>query len=495
MSLDLTEGQIKVWQELKKKPVATLLDEYKTSPRLRAQVDELARNKDFAKWLSNSLLEHRKAVESGVQPTVAAATPEEQVPPVPESESTVPVVDTTPEPEVPPTDQLAAEATRLAAEEFAKQVAQTFSQGDKELAAIGIIVTRDVKGNVVKIVQDYQVTDAQGQPIGRRTHFESQSFAEHFGKLYDAHINAARALSVLKAQKLTFNPPKPVKLLAESEVVEIAAEIMAAKSPAEAAELISQIVDSKAEAHFKILNAKEAELKKTASSLAGLSARLEFVQRHLYDFNPCDANFKLLAQWVLERELQFTQDNLDLALVALQDTDTLAPYTGPSQTFAKVAANPAAAAPAAAVPAAQTIPVAATPVTETKPAAANPVTVESKVAETKPEVPAQQPVAKPAATAVEAPASTPVVANQPSTTRRPGVDGSLQPGSLSAQRVTSKAVTFTLQDFLRMSSQEIRERKKDPKFRAQMEALGIKDVAATSKATGATASARNNDAW
>ena len=119
--------------------------------------------------------------------------------------NTVPVVT-----EVPPADALsveeqAAEQQRQAAAdaEAQRQAAQETAENE-QLRAAGITVQRDQSGNITKLIQDYQVADENGAPIGRPTHLEARSWPELVAKQREAHTQAARWGHRLKSQKITF---------------------------------------------------------------------------------------------------------------------------------------------------------------------------------------------------------------------------------------------------------------------------------------------------
>lgn len=338
-----------------------------------------------------------------------------------------------------------AEAIRVAAQEEADKkaaIASEFMQGvwkaeDDSAKQVGVTIVRDSRGNIAKLVEDYQVTNEDGTPLGRPTHLEARNWAELTLKKREAHIQATRAFSRLKSQKLTFRQQtqpeqQGPKTLTEAEMVEAVKELLSedtAKSAAAAQRLKDTdpvLVKERVDAE-KIKIAANAEL-----------VTYKFLQRHLYDFNNCDANRKILGEYFEENNLEWTQDNLEAALIALEGQ--LAP-----------------------------------PVVQTSRATA---TVDN------PTVPVPQPAVQPAAipakpTAVPAATATPAAPAQPARPAlelpvppRPGVNASIQPGSMPGRRpgiTTEQAdVKLTKADILKMPKDQLKKLVADPVKRAQL---------------------------
>jgi hypothetical protein len=308
-----------------------------------------------------------------------------------------------------------------------------------------------------KIVREYQVRDEDGNPIGRPTHLEAWSAEEMIEKMQTAHENATRAFHRLKKQKLQFNEKEQNRLLTPEEIKAAAAKALEAKDATEAEKIVRSVLDST----FK---QKELELQQQREFQEGVKIGNEFVMRHLYDFNACRANMVALGEYLKEHGLDFTLDNLEVALVDLQEQgDKLAPVQRRAEAQRPVeqatntpvtTAAPTVAAPAELPPAA---PAAATATVVAQP------TVEQT---------ASQP-------AVAATVTTPVVANQPTTTRRPGVNGSLPPGTMSANRPSAVDPAQARKEFMRelktMDPQVMRKKlATDPQFVKQLQTYGIR---------------------
>ena len=170
-----------------------------------------------------------------------------------------------------------------------------------------------------------------------------------------------------------------------------------------------------------------------------MQASQQFLRNHLHDYNNCEANNKALQAYILENELEWTTDNLEIALHALESQ--LAPVASPV-TF-EPPANPV---PVQVTPAAPKTPV-ATAVSAT-PVAASPVV---------------QPVQ---ATPVQ---STPP-ANPAPAQPRPGVNGGVVPGQSSGVRPTTQQQTpgLTVKEVLSWDGKTMREKMKNPNLRAQI---------------------------
>ena len=364
---------------------------------------------------------------------------------------------------VPPsTEELAAQAQAMVAEPavaVAEPVAEIpvvkpYEADDAELKSAGVTVYRDPSGRAIRFVEEYQVRDEDGAPIGRPTHLEGRSLAELIGKKRDAHENATRAFHRLKKQKLTFKNQEDAKhLLSPEEITALAEQALQEKDPKKAQDAIRETIQSE-------FNKVELSLKEQKEFLAGKAIGNAFVAKHLYDFNPCEANFKAIVDYLKVNNMDFTLDNVEAAFTDLDEQgNKLVPvakrYRAEEQAVEVANPTPAAAAvaPAAqAIPAAE--PVAAVPASQTQPAAPS------------------QPVA-------ETTVPTPVAPNQQPATRRPGVNGGLAPGQLSAQRPGAPEPALARKEFLKtvrdMKPEVMKAKlKNDPQFVKQLESYGIK---------------------
>lgn len=347
-------------------------------------------------------------------------------------------------------DAASAEAARVAAEaEAAKRSAESTAKPweaeDASYATYGINVTRDAEGKIQRIVQEYQVKDESGNPIGRPTHLEAKSWPEFISKKDECHVQATRAFNRLKTQKVSFKQQQPAepeyKPLTDEEMAELVKDLKgedAAKAVAAARKIAgSEVAKDREEAR-----AAEAKAK-------GKQIGYEFMQRHIHDFNPCKANSDLIGKFLEENNLEFTLDNLEIAFIAKENE--LAPVT----VSARRVEVPPVDNPPAAVPAAQPVPPAL-------PAVQHPSA----------ELAARQAAQAAALPAAPVPPATLPAENTPPATPRPGVNGGLEPGSLSAQRPTGTSTPkLTREDILKMDKEKLKRMVKDPKSRAELNAI------------------------
>jgi hypothetical protein len=347
----------------------------------------------------------------------------------------------------PSTEALAAEATELAATPEAVPVVV------EPVVEAPPVVAPEVPAERKKIVREYQVRDEDGTPIGRPTHLEAWSIEEMMEKMQTAHENATRAFHRLKKQKITFKQDRTI--LSPEEIAEAARVALESKDSSKITDVISEVIESK-------YKQRETELKKKQDFEEGRQISNDFMRQHLHDYNPCEANQKAIGEYFAEHKLDFTRDNLEAAFQDLKEQgDKLAPVENTGATRqATVAANPAPVATPA-TPAPPAIPVAETPAV----------------------VPASAPPAQPPAPSqpvVEATAPTPVAApNVQPAARRPGVNGSLPPGTLSAQRPGAPDPALARKEFLKtvkdMKPEVMKAKlKSDPQFVKQLESYGIR---------------------
>ena len=380
--------------------------------------------------------EGRAAVAEVVQQTA-------QLPEVPSEEIVVPEKTA---------EELAAEAeaNRVAQEEADRKAAQDALAASEaaaakaaqeaqiaEYAAAGITVTQDAQGNITKITKRYQATDENGQPIGHPTHLEAKSWPELSIKQQNAHENAMRLAERVKKQKLTYKQPDPhaPKVLTDDETRKLLDEAASEQDPAK-----------KVEIQLKLAEDREARSRQREAALNETAVALKWMRKHIHDYNPNTANSQLVDGWLKENNLEYTDDNLETAFQNLQSQ--LAPVIRVEATVA--------------------IPVNKTPEQSTA------VSVAPVASSTPTVTPAPAPAPQPVAAA---PAATPAAGNQPAPARRPGVNGGIPPGSLTASRpVTSpKASELTIQDVVQLSKknpQEFKRRiKMEPGFKEKVDAV------------------------
>ncbi len=367
---------------------------------------------------------------------------------------------------VPPsTEQLAAEAAAMAAVPVAEPAVvepvvvvppvvpvNANEEEDAELKKVGVAVVRDVSGKITRYIQEYQVLGEDGKAIGRPTHLESRTLSELFAKQREVHTQATRAFHRLKQQKLTFKNERT--LLTPEAIQEAARLALESKDPAKVTDVIHGVIETE-------YQKRERELKDKIAYEDGREISNEFMRRHLHDFNACDANKKAIGEYFAEHNLDFTLDNLEACFQDLKEQgNKLAPVdsTVATRQVAEVV-NP--------VPAATT----ATPATPVIPAAETPIVVPVPAAPAQPAVVVTPPV--------EATAPTPAAPNQQPAARRPGVNGAIAPGTLSAQRPGTPDPALTRKEFLKtvreMKPEVMKNKlKTDPQFVKQLESYGIR---------------------
>jgi hypothetical protein len=325
--------------------------------------------------------------------------------------------------EAPTAEEIAAEQAKAAEIE---RVAAEAKKADEEAKAAEEVKRKaaEESNRKKRFVVEYQATDADGKPIGRPTHLESETQEGLIEKMKTAHINAVRAYERLKQQKVTRRAEEPVRQGLSDEDLKTAVDDSHSKDPAVAAAAIRKIVGADEIQQERERNAIEREENRQRA------VSLEFLKRHRNDFNNCDANVKELGDYITENQLEWTLDNLEVALANIESK--LAPVNVPERINAPVPANPEpTVAPVATVP----------------------VPVETPAAP----VPAAAPVT-PAANA------TPVAPHKVP-------NGGLKPGQTAGRPSNQQAapVGLTKQDIVKMSTEELKRRMRDPKLRAEIE--------------------------
>lgn len=168
-------------------------------PATSQEMQDLMRNREFAVHTAKLVQEQKAALESR------------------ESQATRELTR-------PTTAELATEAHQMAAEGTesaqANSVVSTqandavstqvnsaparvdYTAEDEAWKAVGVVVYRDAKGNVVRTTVEYQVFEEDEKtPIGRPTHFECANLFEAFLKTRTAHALSTRAYSRLRDRK------------------------------------------------------------------------------------------------------------------------------------------------------------------------------------------------------------------------------------------------------------------------------------------------------
>lgn len=208
-------------------------------------------------------------------------------------------------------DRIAAETATAEADEAVRKETEKAAEAVKaaELAeaykAAGVSVETDATGNITKLVMNYQARDEAGNAIGRSTYLEAKTWFELVTKQRAAHENAVRFAERLKKQKLTIRKedPNEPKALTEEELVQLQEDLKGedrAKATKAADQIRSNDVDK------AITAAREAK------------ASFEFLAAHLQDYNRCEANNKMLSEYVRGNNLEWTPSNLELAFIAIE---------------------------------------------------------------------------------------------------------------------------------------------------------------------------------
>lgn len=305
-------------------------------------------------------------------------------------------------------------AARVAEEEEQARVAQEaevqrVAQEEAEKAR-----TAEAAKPKEKIVVEYQVRDDKGNPIGKPTHLEADSWPEMSKKQQSAHENIVRYAERVKKIVLTPKQKEEIKKGLTDEEIIAAALDLEDKDPAK-----------KVAAIRKITNADEREERERQDAVERENNRrdavaLKWMRGHLEDFNPCEANANAINAYITENGLDWTEDSLEAAFIALEGQ--LAPRV----------------------------------VREVSPAVDNP-----PAPAIQPEPPAAAPVSVTPAPPVAAP-------NTPAPAARKIPDGGLVPGqSVSGARpAVSKTAkfTYTKKDIKLMPIDDYKIRMRDPEF-------------------------------
>lgn len=342
-------------------------------------------------------------------------------------------------------DKVAADA--VAAAEAAKAPVQTEAE-KKALEDAERIAAEEKSKPKQKIVREYQVRDEEGNAIGRPTHLEADSWEEMSDKQEAAHVNAMRYVERMRKRKTieqAEKEPEPIKLPTDEELLE-AVKNLDEKDPAKRLEAIKKIASA------DTLKAN-AEADKKIAYANGQIATTKFLQNHLHDYFNCEANTKLLTDYIHENKLRWTYENLEMAFI-----DNELKWAKPVPQEPIPVADP-----------------------EPKPVAAKEITQDPPVVNTTPApAPVVAPVAVPAAVA-PTPAEAPTTVDNTPVPARKLPAGGIEPGSLHGGRGTgsSKPSGLTKQDVARMTNTaegriQFRRKLKDPNFVKQLNAIGIK---------------------
>src|ERR1017187_1576512 len=209
-------------------------------------------------------------------------------------------------------DQIVADKAAADAADVAVALAEEQAYKDA-----GVSVVKDSSGNITKLVLTYQARDEAGNPIGRSTYLEGKSWLELVTKERAAHENAVRFSERLKKQKVTIKKedPNEVKPLTEAELVQFQEDLK------------GEDRDKSAKAAKQI---REVEANNAIRGAAEAKASYEFLTAHIQDYDRCEANNKVLADYIRGNNLEWNLENLEFALTSLGSQ--LAPKEQPVPT-------------------------------------------------------------------------------------------------------------------------------------------------------------------
>jgi hypothetical protein len=339
-------------------------------------------------------------------------------------------------------DRQAAEAKALTEKAAASQIEEARkAEEDQALIDAGITIYRDASGNIVKLVQDYQADDGNGNPIGRPTHLEARSWVELVRKQKEAHTQATRAFHRLKDQKTTFTKKvvEPIKipqvpLMSEDDRIQAALDLNSD----------DENVVLKAERKLRSDDILRGQQQKAVLDEQARQTQVSdaFKARHTRDYNPCQANAKLMTDYLREHTdaygnpLAFTEDNLELAFAAIEPQ--LVPAQAPVETET------------------------AQPVTNT------PAVPTTQQVTLKPPTPEIQPTAAAEATLVT-PAAPPAAPNPRTVDTRRGVNVGLQPGQSTGLRPAATPSGLTMKDIAKWTGDQMKKERMNPARRAEID--------------------------
>lgn len=322
-----------------------------------------------------------------------------------------------------------AEADRVAAEEAARRNAQP-----------------------QRIIRDYQVKDENGVPIGRPTHLEASNWEEMAEKMELAHVNAVRYAERLKRQKVATKAVAEVPAvqpgMSEEDLVK-ALQDLKTKNPAEAIDVVKKFID------VDHINKTIQEANEQTQRARVQEATYSFLRSHQNDYYDVQANSDLMKDYIQTNGLAWSADNLDLAFTALEG---------------QLAKTPRESAPA--------VEPTPTPVPQVSaPVVVNPPTVQ-------PPAPPVEVQKVPTAQEVAEQVLEKLLKDNPSLldTRR-GVNGGIQPGSMSGVKPTAvPAARLTYEELMKWSGDQMRAESRKPGRAAEIQAAIDEHNAASSGA-------------
>jgi len=290
-----------------------------------------------------------------------------------------------------------------------------------------------------RIIRDYQVKDENGVPIGRPTHLEAANWEEMAEKMELAHVNAVRYAERLKRQKVATKAvevPAVQPGMSEEELVK-ALQDLKTKNPTEAIDVVKKFID------VDHINKTIQEANEQTQRARIQEATYSFLRGHRDDYYDVQANSDLMKDYIQTNGLAWSADNLELAFTALE---------------AQLAMAPRESAPA--------VEPTPTPVPQVSaPAVVNPPVVQ-------PPAPPVEVQKVPTAQEVAEQVLEKLLKDNPSLldTRR-GVNGGIQPGSMSGVRpATVPAARLTYEEVLKWSGDQMRAESRKPGRAAEIQA-------------------------
>ena len=360
-------------------------------------------------------------------------------------------------------DQKAA-ADKAVAEKAAADAAEQ----EKQLAEKARIA-EEAAHPKTKIVKEYQVRDEEGNPIGRPTHLEADSWEEMSEKQQAAHENAVRYAERMKKRAALRPTPAvpqaPIPILSDEQRKAFEAEAQAEGPKAEIAKSKLEVDDANKERLQARQINEQAKIER--ESILFINANK--------DFYPCTGNARIMSEYLHAEGLEWNAGNLEIAYEKLASKLTSRPVEDVAPV---VPANPAPVVPtpqpaAAATPAAPAVVPAVENIPQTPPANNSPVVAASVVA-TEPSTKVEPVVPIPS----EIPA--PPAVNPPAPVKRPA--SGIEPGSLHGARRQQTAPTESTQqtvseikrEVARMPLNVFKKNLRNPKFREKLKFAGIR---------------------
>ena len=371
----------------------------------------------------------------------------------------------------------AAEAARVEAERVAAEAAEAEKKAAEEAAKKAAEEAAKPKQ---KLVQDFQLVDDNGKPIGRRTRLVADTPEEMVEKLKECYANAMKYAERMKRRAAATVAPEPE--------VQIPAVLTNEQREAIEKDLESKDDAKKTLAQIKIeqdnINRGKREEWIKAENQRQTDETNKFFKARP-DFYPCEANATEIQTYLKAKNLRWTAANLEEAFEVLEHR--LAPR--PTEVVEAPAAADAAAATAAVEAAqaaeAQKVQAEAEAKAKADAEAAARQKIEDEIRakvlaeiETKKKLEQEQAAANTAAAqasvapAAPAAGSTPTeksatTANTVATAPKPPAGG-IEPGTMHGGRPApstgDKAPVYTKQDIIRMPKEEMRRRMRNPAF-------------------------------